>query len=263
MTKATARIHPIRPQTEQEAALAFKTIVDLWKDHLTQEDRSKGTIKQYRHALMNFAGWYEAYEGIPLQVKDLTPMAFIAYRNELQHEQRLAPATINMRLNALRTWCGWLVERHELLMDPAARVKLVSGGTISKREGLTNTQVNALLRQAERSRDHERNYAILQVLLQTGMRLSECAALTFGDIVYGERSGIATVRHGKGNKARSVPLNSSAREALVPIVAERLEVAEPTIKAVAAAWSKARELTVLPIWESQKGAGSPPQPWGR
>ncbi|MFL5704225.1 MAG: tyrosine-type recombinase/integrase [Ktedonobacteraceae bacterium] len=61
--------------------------------------------------------------------------------------------------------------------------------------------MNALLRQAQASRDPARNYAIVQILLQVGLRLSACAALTFKDITFGERSGIVRVRAGKGNKA--------------------------------------------------------------
>jgi len=94
----------------------------------------------------------------------------------------------------------------------------------------------------------------VQVLLQTGIRLSECSGLTFSDITFGERSGLLLVRAGKGNKVRSVPLNASAREALAAYVASRLEVGKPSIKAVAARWPKPRsEQAHAPIFESQKG----------
>lgn len=112
-------------------------------------------------------------------------------------------------------------------LDPAARVKLVGGGAESKREKLSSAQVNALLRQAHQSRDPARNYAIVQTLLQTGIRLSECSALTLGDISFGERSGMLLVRAGKGNKVRSVPLNSSARDAIALLVAPRLGIEKP------------------------------------
>ncbi len=65
----------------------------------------------------------------------------------------------------------------------------------------------------------------MQVLLQTGLRLSECSSLRFGGIIFGKRSGTLLVRAGKGNKVRSVPLNASAREALAVYVAPRLGVA--------------------------------------
>jgi site-specific recombinase XerD len=116
------------------------------------------------------------------------------------------------------------------------------------------TLINALLRQAQVSRDKERNYAIVQVLLQTGIRLSECAALTFEDMTFGERSGLLRVRAGKGNKARSVPLNASAREAVATYVAPRLGIEKPSMKVVAATWPKPESPEAHePIFLSQKG----------
>jgi len=52
-------------------------------------------------------------------------------------------------------------------------------------------------------------------MLQTGMRIGECAALQWHDIEFGEKSGRVQIRAGKVNKARTIPLNGSARSALV------------------------------------------------
>src|SRR5438270_4952733 len=229
-------------------------LVDLWQHHLQELDRSAGTVKKYTQAIVRFLAWYEREEQAPLQLSALTPIALIGYRNHLQHEQHKSINTINLQVSALRTWCGWLTEQGYLAADPAAHVKLVGGEASSSRKGLISTQVNALLRQAQLSRDPARNYANVQVLLQTGIRLSECAALTFEDITFAERSGLLHVRAGKGNKARSVPVNASAREAIATYLAPRLFVEKPSLKAVAARWprpksSEARE----PIFLSQKG----------
>lgn len=229
-------------------------LVEHWKHYLQEQDRSPGTIKKYTQAVLHFLAWYEREERTPLQCTALTPIALIGYRNELQHELHKSVSTINVRISALRTWCAWLVDQGYLPLDPAARVKLISGDAGSKREGLSGTQVNALLRQAQLSRDPARNYAIVQVLLQTGIRLSECSSLTFGDIAFGERGGSLQVRAGKGNKARSVPLNSSARDALATAVAPRLGIEKPSIKAAAAKWPKdVVPQAFAPLFESQKG----------
>jgi site-specific recombinase XerD len=227
-----------------------------WRQYLQERDHSAGTIKKYTQAVSHFLSWYEQEERAPLRLAALTPIALIVYRNELQHEQHKAVNTINLRISALRAWCAWLVDQGYLANDPSARVKLVSGEVGSKREGLSNSQVNALLRQAQASRDPARNYAIIQVLLQTGIRLSECSALTFGDITFGERGGMLLVRAGKGNKVRSVPLNASARDALAHYAAPRLSLEKPSLKTFAAKWPKRQELLSFePLFESQKGGG--------
>lgn len=73
--------------------------------------------------------------------------------------------------------------------------------------------------------------------------------LTWGDIRFGEKQGQVLISRGKGNKARSIPLNTSARTVLAGYVAPLLQ-AEPTLKAVARAWSSH---PTGPLWLSQKG----------
>jgi site-specific recombinase XerD len=191
--------------------------------------------------------WYEQQEHVPLTLHTLTPITLVSYRNDLQKHK--ATSTVNVHVNALRTWSVWLLDQGYLPNNPAARFKLVDHQTVSRRDGLKPTQVNTLLQAAQRSREKARNYAIVQMLLQTGVRLSECAQLTFGDLTVGERSGLVEVRAGKGNKARSVPLNSTARLALAEYLGPRMDV-DPTLKAVAAAWP--RVTSSIPLWLSQK-----------
>ena len=119
-----------------------------WRQHLQEHDRSPGTVKKYTQAVSHFLLWYEREEHAPLQLVALTPIALIGYRNELQHEEHKSISTINLRISALRAWCAWLVDQGYLPLDPAARVKLIGGEAGSKREGLSSSQVNALLRQA-------------------------------------------------------------------------------------------------------------------
>ncbi len=273
------RVTPIKKNRSQRPVPPQERLAEQledWRRSLQEQDRSPGTVEKYVEAVQRFLTWFEHEEGggAPLQVEALTPIALIGYRNYLQHEQQKSVSTINLRISALRAWCGWLVDQGYLTSDPSARVKLVrtasmnkdGSGASSKREGLTGPQVNALLRQAQASSEAERNYAILQVLLQTGIRLSECSSLRLGDITLGERSGMLLVRAGKGNKTRSVPLNASAREALTVYVAPRLGPEEGEdgaekkaslkvlFKTVAANWPRAGTPQALePLWLSRKG----------
>lgn len=229
-------------------------LLEQWVRSLQEHDRSAGTVKKYRQAVEHFLTWYEHEERSPLTLSALTPIALIGYRNALQHEQRRSKSTVNVRISALRSWCSWMTEQGYLVADPAAQMKLIGGEMASSRTGLKSAQVNALLRQAQNSRDKERNYAIIQVLLQTGIRLGECAALALEDITLGERSGLIQVRAGKGNKARSVPLNASAREAIVLYIAPRLGVEKPSIKMIVARWPKSKSPEAHePVFLSQKG----------
>jgi site-specific recombinase XerD len=231
---------------QSDQKLDATTLLDLRLEHL-KPDRTPATLRRYQSALQRFLSWYEEVEHHPLAIEDLTPIALVGYRNALQKTE--SPSTVNTHLSALRAWCKWLVDAGHLENDPAARVKLVSRQAPPAPKSLKAAEVNALLRAAGRSRHPLRNTAILQMFIQTGIRIGECAALNWRDIEFGEKRGKVLIRSGKGNKARSVPLNGSARQTLADYAAPLLQV-EPTLRAVAAAWPQQEDLT--PLWQSQK-----------
>jgi site-specific recombinase XerD len=70
--------------------------------------------------------------------------------------------------------------------------------------GLTDIEVHALLRAAGASSHGlaARNYAMVQLMLQAGLRVGEVATLRAADITVSDRSGVVRIRHGKGLKAR-------------------------------------------------------------
>ncbi len=67
--------------------------------------------------------------------------------------------------------------------------------------------------------DAVRDEALLNLLLYTGLRVSEAAVLWVEDVVLNERSGKVIVRSGKGRKYREVPLHREARRALAAYLA--------------------------------------------
>lgn len=229
-------------------------LLSYWLEDLQNNDHAPGTIRRYKSAIESFLSWYSREEHRSLAVELLTPITLVGYRNFLQRTQGRATSTVNGHVSALRAWCSWMTEQHYLDINPAKRIKLVGRQEASSREGLSDSQVNALLRQVQSSsRDAVRNYAIIQLLLQTGMRLDECSHLNVEDIEFGERSGRVTIRHGKGNKARTVPLNASVRQALANYLAPRFGC-DPTVKAVAQAWPHPRSgAKPISLWRSQKG----------
>lgn len=229
--------------------MPLPTLLDRWLADL-RADRADRTIARYGGAVRHFLAWYASQEGRPLVPADLTPIALVGYRAALQ--QTAAPRTVNTHVCALRSWCAWLAAHGHLEADPAARFRLVGRQEPAAPGGLTPNEVNALARAAGRSRHPARDTALVQLLLQTGLRLGECAALTWTDIVVGEKAGQVLVRAGKGNKTRQLPLNASARGALAAYAGPLLGVG-PTLKAVAAAWPRRLAGQPTPLWRSQKG----------
>jgi site-specific recombinase XerD len=233
-----------RKMTPNEAAV-------MWSQHLRSADYAAATVKRYSGAVQRFLTWHEEQERRPTEFADLTPIALMGYRQALQ--QHRATATVNLHVAALRAWNQWLTECSFLDENPAERLKTIGHVKSDAPVSLSDTEVNALLRAARGSRYGKRNYAICQLLLQTGMRVGECQALRWQDIDYKERKGTVLIRAGKGNKARSVPLNGSARSALAGHVATQLDCEEDG-KSVATAWSNLSQgKSRQPLWSSQKG----------
>jgi site-specific recombinase XerD len=231
-----------------------------WLVHLQEVDRSPKTVVRYGGVVRRFLAWHEGEERRPMELNDLTPIALVSYRSSLQKNR--ATATVNVHVAALRAWCQWLVEKDYLPENPAMNLKLIGRVQTETPDPLSNNAVNALLREARRGRHGKRDHAIIQMLLQTGMRIGECQALQWQDIILKERKGAVLIRSGKGNKSRTIPLNSSIRSALVEYVAPILNC-QPMVKDVVSQWPQAREKkNSSPLWVSQKGNQlSPPAMW--
>jgi integrase/recombinase XerC len=174
------------------------------------------TIRSYRHDLVLFLKWIEQTQGSPLALAGLSDADILSYRQHLVNVARLRPATINQRLQAIRWLCRWAHRQKILAVDPSTDIKALPMARRRQPAGLTEPEAHALLRVAGASRrgHAKRNYAVVQLLLQTGLRIGEVVALRVADVVLRERSGCVRVRHGKGGKEREVPLNASARRAL-------------------------------------------------
>ena len=182
---------------------------------LERDDLAPATVRGYRYDLRHFLAWRRTVQAGPFVIQDLAEHDLIAYRQHMVAAGR-RPAAINRRLEALRRLCRWARETGALTSDVAQGVRPVR--TVRDRQpvGLADIEVHAILRAAGASSHGlaARNYAMVQLMLQAGLRVGEVAALRITDITMNDRSGSVRIRHGKGLKAREAPLNATARRAL-------------------------------------------------
>jgi site-specific recombinase XerD len=182
---------------------------------LERDDLAPATVRGYRYDLRHFLAWRRTVQDGAFVIRDLAGHDLIAYRQHMVSAGR-RPAAINRRLEALRRLCRWARGTGALTSDVAQGVRPVR--TVRDRQpvGLTDVEVHAVLRAAGASSHGlaARNYAMVQLMLQAGLRVGEVAALRITDITMNDRSGSVRIRHGKGLKAREAPLNATARRAL-------------------------------------------------
>lgn len=181
---------------------------------LERADLAAATVHAYLKDVRLFLRWLDAdpAAGFPR----LGELDLIAWRQHLIAERGLRPATVNRRLEALRRLGRWAAGEGRLPGNLADGVRPLRQARDRQPVGLTTAEVHALLRAAGASgHGHaRRDYALVQLLAQTGLRVGEVAALRRADVEVRERSGLVRVRDGKGGKAREVPLNATARRAL-------------------------------------------------
>jgi site-specific recombinase XerD len=112
------------------------------------------------------------------------------------------------KLAAIRKFFAFLEDNKVLQTNPAITVK---GARREEKEPniLYKEQYEALLYEAA---ENPRDYAIIMTFLQTGIRLSELAALTLEEIDLENR--LLTVRQGKGKRDRQIPVVEDEVKAL-------------------------------------------------
>lgn len=206
-------------------ATKMDELLTNFQNHLNDQDLSPLTIKGYLSDLQHFARWFEQTNGETLSVQRITPTDVKEYKHFLLAVERRKAGTVNRRLAALAALCKWARQTKQITSDPTENIKGVTGVARGPK-WLDKHEQHRLLRAIENDLElakqkypkrwltRRRDASLVLFLLHTGLRLSEAVELRMEDIQLSERKGSVLVQHGKGNKQRSVPLNSEARKAL-------------------------------------------------
>lgn len=185
---------------------------------LAEAPLSPRTREAYLAAVAAFAGWLDARDhgtGQALVATRARDVAARDYKRYLKVDRGLSPASVNQALAAMDSLfrfvgLGAAIVRREELARAAPKA-------------LDVDEQRALLRAAEESTPRDR--AIVALLLFSGLRLSEIAALRLVDVRISARKGLVVVRSGKGDAYREVELNALLRGMLDEWIAQRATIA--------------------------------------
>ncbi len=201
---------------------------------LQANNRRPRTIDSYTSDVRLFATWFQQKYGHKPALADITPLDVRDYRTHLQQVCNLTPRTVNRRLSSMRVFLEWAIEAGYLAINPAARIRGIKLVEVEPR-WLTRTEQHRLLNALKRAVQSAqtmagaetsqalRDRAIVAMLLNTGLHVLELVELTLVDLNITEQKGSVYVRDGKGGKARTVPLNATARNALAVYLDVRAE----------------------------------------
>jgi integrase/recombinase XerD len=182
---------------------------------LREQGKSPFTMKNYLHDLRMFGRWHRKLYGYAPDPSGLQPLDFLAYRNYLQTERRQSISTVNRRVAALKSLADFLHARQFTSQNIGESVAYIASPPQVAPDVLTHAQVLQLFKCIDRTRRlGKRDYAIIQLFVQCGLRLKELADIRLPDVIIKQRAGMLRIASGKGNRPREIPLNKTAREAI-------------------------------------------------
>jgi len=175
----------------------------LYTVHARARALSPRTITGYKAALDQLIRFVQDVEIGDIKRDDL--LAFFADQAESKSPRTVW--TYHVALSAIWRWLdaeGYTSNLMSTINRPRFHAKEI--------QPYTKTEITAMLGAVRDLSTEVRNRAILLTLLDTGLRASELIDLVRGDIDY--RSQSLIVRHGKGDKSRTVPFSPPTGEAI-------------------------------------------------
>lgn len=182
-------------------------------DTLLGKNRSEATVRAYRTDIIQFIAFLHENNIAVTHICDVTKVDVLEYLAALSRRGLTGVARAR-KLSALREYFRFCESLGLLEKSPTAGIDTPKREKHS-RYYLRSDEFTKMLSLAG---GNPRDYAILQVFLQTGIRVSELAGLTLTDVDLHKPA--ITVR-GKGNSEREIALEKRGVQALKNYLAVR------------------------------------------
>ena len=185
---------------------------------MSQRNASPHTIAAYRDTFRLLFAYAHEQLGKPpstLTLVDLDSSFIGAFLDHLEDKRGNSARSRNARLAGIRSFFRYLAYQ---VPEHGARVQRVLAMPSKKYQRamidfLTEKETRALLDAPDRHTwSGRRDYALLLVAVQTGLRVSELAGLHCGDVTLGPATYLRCL--GKGRKTRCTPLTRSVASVL-------------------------------------------------
>ena len=192
--------------------LNISQAVNAFKGHLSSQGRASATILAYSKDIEQLAGFVSKIG--KTSIDQFTKDDIDAFKNDLS-DKAYTTKSISRKINSIKAFFSYLVLSNSISENPAI------GVTHPKYDIKPPRILNKIEYRALRDacREDMRMAAIVELLLQTGMRISELANLKMNDIDL--TSNQITIRAYESHPERFVPLNPPSRESLEKYIAIR------------------------------------------
>lgn len=192
----------------------------LFLDELQKNGKASSTVLAYGKDIEQLVDFIEE-KNVTL-ASGVTSLLIENFKEGLQ-EKRYTPKSIVRKMNAVKAYFRYLLSQGIIDGNPAKSVAQPKYEQTVPRI-LKKMEYRAL---RDACRKDQRISAVVEVLLQTGIRISELANLKVADILLAEKRMF--IRELESRPSRSVPLNNSAERALKEYLAIRPKTKEQTL----------------------------------
>jgi integrase/recombinase XerD len=197
--------------------------IEEFRVALQKDGKSHNTVINYCSDIREYLIWFMDTYAKNFDGKILEQDAR-EYRNYLHNIIKLKPSSVNRKMTALKSYNQFLIN---LGTGTETAIYGISIADTHDRE-IQTIERNELnrFRRAVYSNGNKRDIAIIELLINTGIRVSELVSLTLDDIHITQRNGSQNysyiiIRNGKGGKYREVPLNAQAKKAIEEYTSNR------------------------------------------
>ncbi|WP_427147212.1 tyrosine-type recombinase/integrase, partial [Rhizobium leguminosarum] len=195
-------------------------LIERWFTDRLMKHRgvSSNTIASYRDTFRLLFAFAETRLGrspSELTLRDLDAPFIGAFLEDLETKRSASVRTRNLRLTAIRSFFRYAAFEEPAYSAHIQRVLAIPSKRCDKRQlqFLTRPEIEAILDCTDRSTWlGRRDYTLLLLAVQTGLRVSEIIDLDRDSVMLGRGAHVQCI--GKGRKERSTPLTKVAQQTL-------------------------------------------------
>jgi integrase/recombinase XerC len=200
------------PETANRAGIAWEDALRRFKAHLLTKRQSPHTVHRLLQELADFARWWPGHTADPLSpgaVRECDLTAWWAWLRvaAVSKGTRGWAVTVTAKVMVLKSFLRYCARVGRPRKRPLASPREKPGHREVR--WLDRQQQDALLRRAS---GDKRDYAVVRLLLDTGLHVSELADLRWRQVRLS--SGVVKVPSGHGRTRRRIPLGRETRAAL-------------------------------------------------
>lgn len=186
-----------------ESSINFEPAHKQFVDFLRSKDKSVSTILGYGKDIDQLVQFLKK-SGLNI-LSEVTETSLKNFIEDLKNKNYTAKS-VSRKINSIKTFYRFLESAHLITENPAARLEYPKYENKPPRV-LSPLEYRAL---RDAAREDTRIYAIIELFLQTGLRISEVANLRLEDV----KEESLFIRSLEGRVERMIPLNKPAKVAL-------------------------------------------------